>query len=370
MKTRHWKILSLGFLAAIFMAGSCKQPEPIPPRGEYDGGYFVLNEGQFMHDNASLSFIKEDFSEKEDSVYAKVNDGASIGDVAQSLFLNGDKAYIVVNNSNKIIVANRWHMHHLGEIVAFIRSPRQMIKISDRYGMVSNWGEVFDSNWSDVDDDYVAWVDLENDVVTDTLHVGLGPTYMVFNGGNVYVSLTGVAAPNNKIAVIDPSTKSVISYITVAERPGRIINDESEKIWVLCSGNPAWTGAESAGHLIHIDPATNTIMQDLAFHTSQHPQYLTYDGDHHKLYYILDNKIYSVETSQAQIPSTPFIDLNADIQTPYGMDYYDGKLFVTDAQDYRSPGKVVIYDVTNGQKIGSFVTGYLPNSVKYNKWIY
>ncbi len=370
MNTKHWKQIAWGALAAVLMAGSCKEPEPIPPRGEYDGGYFVLNEGQFMHDNASLSFIKEDFSEKEDSVYAKVNDGARLGDVAQSLFLHGDKAYIVVNNSHKIVVANRWHMNRLGDIVAYIKAPREMVKVSERYALVSNWGEVFDSNWADVYDDYVAWVDMDNDVVTDTLHVGLGPTYMTFVGGNVYLSLSGVGAPNNKVAVIDPAGKSQIAEITVGDRPERIITDDNGQVWVLCTGNPAWTGNETAGHLIQIDPATNTVVQDLNFASTQHPQYLTFDGDNDKLYYILDGKVFAMDISDAALPARPLIDLGGDVAIPYGMDYYEGKLFVTDAVDYRSPGKVVIYDTQNGRKIGEFTTGFLPNSVKYNKWTY
>jgi len=370
MKTKFYKRLLLGTLTATLLAVSCKEPEPVPPRGEYDGGYFVLNEGQFMHDNASISFIKEDFSLKEDSVFYKANDGMPIGDVAQSLFLNDDKAYIVVNNSHKIIVADRWNMQRKSEIVALIKSPREIVKFSDRYALVSNWGEVFDSNWSDVEDDYVAWLDLENDVIIDTMHVGLGPTYMTFVGGNVYLSLSGVSASNNKVAVIDPAGKSLITEIEVGDRPGRIVTDDDGYVWVLCSGNPSWTGNETAGHLIKIDPSVNQVVADLSFGVSEHPQYLTFDGDTDQLYYILNGKVYALPVNATSLPATAFIDLSGEVAIPYGMDYHDGKLFVTDAVDYTNPGKVVIYDTNGGQKIASYTTGLLPNSVKYNKWEY
>ena len=359
--------IGTGMLAAVLLAGSCKEPEPIPPKGAYDGGYFVLNEGQFTHDNASLSFIKEDFSEREDSVYYKNNDQQPLGDVAQSMMANGDKLYILVNNSNKIIVADRWNMKREAEMVSHIRSPRYMVKVSDRYALVSNWGEVFDANWADVEDDYVAWVDMENDVVTDTLHTDLGPNQMVFVGGNVYVSISGVGMSRNKVSVIDPAAKRHITDIQVGDRPADIIKDNNDNVWVVCSGNEAWTGNETAGHLVRIDPATNSVALDLNFQTTEHPRFMVYDSEGDRLFYIVNNQLYEMPVSATALPAQAFIDLSGDVTVPYGLYYHDGYLFVTDAKDFASPGTVTVYDAGTGQKVGSFDAGFLPNNVLYNK---
>ncbi len=364
MKTKN--ILTFLLSIGIFIT-SCKKPKPVPPRGDYDGGYFVLNEGQFMHDNASISFLKKNFEETEDSVYYKVNN-ENIGDIAQSLYARGDKMYIVVNNSNKILVTKRWTMKKTAEMTAYVKSPRYMTKIDNRYAALSNWGEVFDSNWSPVDDDFVAFVDTDNDVITDTLHVHLGAGKMLYQGGNLYVLIAGLGANNggNEVAVIDPAARQVTGYITVGDRPADIVKDDNDQLWVLCSGNPSWTGNETAATIYQINPATNQV-ESSAFIPGGHPQFLTYiDGN---LYTIIDNVLVKLIVNGNTLQIETLKDLaSAGIQTPYGMDYADEKLFITDARDYQSAGKVFIFDARNQfNKIGEFTTGFLPNSVLLNE---
>ncbi len=363
MKQTKFILKWIPALALIVFFQSCKKPKPIPPRGEYEGGYFILNEGQFMHDNASVSHIKEDFTGKEDSVYFKVNNMV-LGDVAQSLFANDNKIYFLINNSHKIVVANRWTMEHKLLVTSFVKSPRYMIKISDRYALVSNWGEVFDSNWADVEDDYIAWYDMENDVITDTLHVDLGPNQMVYENGNVYLLISGVGQSRNKVSVIDPVGKQIITDITVGDRPASIDKDDDDFIWVLSSGNAAWTGNETPGNLSKINPATNQVELSLQFDVTQHPQFM--DVDDNKIFYILNNKVYLMSTSDTSLPSQEIIDLSGDITTPYGLKITDDYIFVMDANAYNDIGKVVVYDKNNYSKVTEITTGFLPNDILKN----
>jgi hypothetical protein len=352
-------------LIAIAIVGmmnvSCKrEPEPIPPRGDYDGGYVVLNEGQFMHDNASVSFVSEDLSEIEDSVFYKVNNEL-LGDVAQSAFTTDEKFYFVINNSDKIVVADRWEMDKKGIITSYIKSPRYMIRVSDRFAVVSNWGVVFDQNWQDVHDDYLAWVDLENDVVTDTLHVATGPEKMLFHGGKLYVSVPGVSASNNKVLVIDPAARTQIGEITVGDRPQAIV-EADDKVWVICSGNAAWTGNETAGKLVKINPATDTVEQTFDLAQTEHPKFMVENDDY--LYILAGHKLYKVSISSPVFDnSTVALDLTGTVQTPYGLQIHDDKLFVTDAVDYASPGKVYVFDLDNMNQIAELTAGYLPNNI-------
>ncbi len=367
MKTQHFKKLLLAAGTVALLAGRCKPTEPIPPKGDYDGGYFVLNEGQFMHENASVSFLSEDLQQVENNVYANVNDNQTLGDIAQSMFVNGDKIYFLINNSNRVVVAGRWDMKRKGEMVSYIQAPRYMVKISNRYAVMSNWGEVFDSNWNDVEDDYLAWVDLENDVVTDTLHVDLGPNQMVYQGGKLYVGIAGVSQSRNKVLVIDPAAKQVTGTITTGDRPQFLAKDGDGHIWVLSTGNAAWTGNETGGKLQIIDPSTDTAVKEFDFQTNQHPEYLAYNADNHQMYFTLDGKVYAMSFNDNTLPVTPVIDLSGDVTTPYGLYYHDGKLFVTDAADYQTAGKTVVYDTQNYHKITELNVGLLPNSVRFNR---
>ncbi len=352
-------------MLAVLLIGlnACKKPKPIPPRGDYDGGFLVLNEGQFMHDNATVSYLDKDLSSKEDSVYFKVNN-MQLGDVAQSMFAHENKAYFLINNSDRVIVTNRWTMEHKSLVSGYIKAPRYMVKISDHVAVISNWGEVFDSNWADVEDDYLAWFDLDNDVVTDTLHVDLGPNQMVYENGALYVVISGVGQSRNIVSVIDPVAKQHITDIIVGDRPNGIGKDDDDKIWVLCSGNSAWSGNETAGKLVRINPATNQVEASFDFAVNEHPAHLAVDDD--KVYYILNNKLYKMDISATALPAQEAIDLSTDITTPYGLKIMDDEIFVTDANNYTDIGKVVIYDKDNLSKITEFNTGYLPNDILKN----
>lgn len=367
MKTQHFKKLLFSAAMVALLAGRCKQPEPIPPKGDYDGGYFVLNEGQFMHDNASVSFLSEDLQQVENDVYANVNDNQTLGDIAQSMFVNGDKIYFLVNNSDRVVVAGRWDMKHKGIMNSYVKAPRYMVKVSDRYAVMSNWGEVFDNNWNDVEDDYLAWVDLENDVVSDTLHVDLGPNQMVYQNSKLYVGIAGVSQSRNKVLVLDPVSKQTITEISTGDRPKFLAKDSDGHIWVLSTGNAAWTGNETAGKLQIIDPATDTAVKEFDFQTTQHPEYLAYNADNHKMYFILDGKVYAISFNDSALPTTPVVNLSGEVTKPYGLYYHDGKLFVTDAVDYQTAGKTVVYDTQNYHKVAELNVGLLPNSVRFNR---
>ncbi len=72
--------------------------------GAYDNGVFILNEGNFFSANASLSYVSNDLATFQNDIFKIVNSPATLGDVAQSMRFGGDKAFIVVNNSNEVEV--------------------------------------------------------------------------------------------------------------------------------------------------------------------------------------------------------------------------------------------------------------------------
>ncbi len=363
MKNKTFKKLGFFFFPMLVLF-ACKNPEPIPPKGDYEGGYIVINEGQFQHDNASISFISEDFSSVEDSVFYKVNNEL-LGDVAQSQFFNNDKAYFVMNNSHRVVITNRWTMKKIGLITSRIHSPRYMEKISNRFAVISNWGEIYDANWQDVNDDFLAWVNLDNDVVTDTLHIATGPDKMLFIGGKLYVLIPGVMTLNNKIAIVDPFNRHIMRYMEVGDVPAAIVSDGNEKIWIACKGKEAWTGNETGGKLIQIDPVTDDIIFRMDLNTTQHPYFLNHKNNY--LYLLVQHKLYKFSVNSPAVDaSTEILDLSNSVITPYGMAIIEDKLFITDAGNFMEPGKVYVFDLETMQQIAIVRAGYLPREIAPN----
>lgn len=129
-------------------------PDPVV-LGKYEVGTFILNEGGFGNNNASISFIDEDGMMIEKIFETET--GGIIGDVAQSITFNDDKAYIVVNNSQKIEVVNADDFTSVGRIEGF-GSPRYIVPHGDK-AFVSN---IFE-NQIDI-------VDLTSNTITSSLN--------------------------------------------------------------------------------------------------------------------------------------------------------------------------------------------------------
>ncbi|NJK94136.1 MAG: hypothetical protein HC905_03645 [Bacteroidales bacterium] len=68
-------------------------------------GVFILNEGNYTYGNSSLSFYNTQSRQISNQVFFKTN-GFPVGDVLQSMTLMDSLAFLVVNNSGKVLVMN------------------------------------------------------------------------------------------------------------------------------------------------------------------------------------------------------------------------------------------------------------------------
>ncbi|MEX0273350.1 MAG: DUF5074 domain-containing protein [Flavobacteriaceae bacterium] len=318
----------------------------------YENGILVLNEGNFNAGNASISFVTNDLSTVTNGIFTEVNDEA-LGDTAQSMAFDGDLAYIIVNNSQKVEVVNRYSFESLGTVDTGLLTPRY-IAFANGKGYVTNWGD-----GSNPDDDYVAVVDLENYTVESTISVPEGPEWILANGNTVYVAHQGGFNQNNIVSIIDATSNTAKSPITVANRPNSI-QLVDDKLWVLSGGNPAWTGNETAGQLDRINLTTNTIESTFQFGLTEHPNYLSVDGN--TLYYLLGGAVFAMTSSDTVLPSSAIITGVSF----YDMTVHDGKLYAVDAKDFASNGSLEVYDLSDNSLATSLEVSLIPGAVYFN----
>ncbi|MEM1257206.1 MAG: DUF5074 domain-containing protein [Bacteroidota bacterium] len=318
----------------------------------FENGILVLHEGGFFMGNASVSFVSEDLSMVTNGIFNDINDNA-LGDTAQSMAFEGDLAYIVVNNSQTVEVVNRYTFESLGTVDEGLLNPRYMAFANGK-GYVTNWGD-----GSNPDDDYIAVINLESLSVESTIPVPEGPEWILNNEGTIYVAHQGGFGQNNIVSVIDASSNTVGDPITVADRPNsmQLVNGE---LWVLSGGNPAFTGNETAGQLDKINVITNTVEDTFEFTQTQHPNYLSVDGN--SLYYLLDGNVFKMGVSDNSLPT------NAEIM---GVSFYDmtvneGRLYGVDAKDFVSNGSLEVYDLSDNSIIESLEVSIIPGGVYFN----
>lgn len=318
----------------------------------FEDGILVLHEGNFFGGNASVSFVSSDLNTVNNGIFRAVNDRA-LGDVGQSMAFLGDRAYIVVNNSQTVEVVNRYSFESLGTVESGLLNPRHMAFANGR-GYLTNWGD-----GTDPDDDYVAVIDLESFTVEATIPVPEGPEKILADGNTLYVAHQGGFNQNNIVSVIDAGSNSIQASIPVADRPNsmQLVGDV---LWVLSGGNPAFTGNETAGQLDRINTATGAVEATFPFGVTDHPTSLSADGD--ILYYQLSGDIYAINTTDTRLPQA------ADIPgvSFYGMTVNDGRLYGVDAADFASNGFLQVYDLSDKTLIQSLEVSLIPGAVYFN----
>ena len=161
-----------------FMLTSCDDDDN-KPAGEFESGIFVINEGNFQDADGTISFISpRDGSVKQD-LFGSVNNGLALGDVVQSMTIDGDFAYVVVNNSNKIEIvdANTFVSVHT---IQGLSLPRYFTTLNGK-GYVTEWVSFTDPG-------RVTIIDLENHTAGESITTDYGAENILAYNGLLYVS--------------------------------------------------------------------------------------------------------------------------------------------------------------------------------------
>lgn len=351
MKTMKNLFLLSFSLLFLISCSSDDSSEPAPnPTAAYEKGILVTNEGPFNNGSGTVTYISNDYATVDQNIFRKVN-GMDLGNIVQSMGFADDLAYIVVSNSQKIMVVDRYSFERKDSITTDLENPRYFMSTAGSKGYVTDWGDPFDNS-----DDYVALMDLRTNTVVSKISVAFGPEKMVSHNNKVYVAHQGAFSQNNLISVI--SGASVESTITVGDVPNSMVII-GNNLYVLCGGNPDYSGNETPGTLVKIDLSTNQVSQTFSFSATQHPSSLAADGNN--LYFNLDGKVYQVDSNSINLPGTAIIQGSF-----YTLEGRNGKLYASDAGDFASRGRLVIYDLSSNQQIQEFQVGIVPGGIYFN----
>ena len=329
------------------------------PLGAYENGVLVLNQGNFGQGNATISYLSNDLNTFQNNIFALVNPTIILGDTAQDIGFNNDLAYIVLNVSNKIQIANRYTLKSVATISTGLTNPRY-IAFANGKAYVTCWG-----NATSTSDDYVAVINLTTNAVTATISVVEGPERILENNGKLYVAQKGGYGYGNKITVINAATNAVSNTITVGDVPEsmRIVGTT---LYVICSGNPSYATPlpETAGKFVKVDLATSAVTSSIAFATTEHPANL--DFYNNEFYYTVDEKVFKTTAASTALPTTPLFSTTP--QGAYGIYSFEvenNKIYLGDAGNYISNGKIYVYSLA-GTLQNTRTVGLIPAGFYFN----
>lgn len=355
---KNFRKNALVLLTAILFANlflSCEEAEK--SKGEYSNGVFIVNEGTFGNDNGSVSFYSNTADSVFNDIFNAVN-GRSLGDVVQSLTVSGEYVYIVVNNSNKIEVADKNTMEEI-EVIENLSSPRYIV-VKNAIGYVSCWG-----------DNSIKIVDLNTFTVTGSItSQGAGPEKMHLKNDKLYVINSGGFGNDSTVTVINTTNNSVIKNIQVPYNPKDIVEDNSGNLWILSYGNEIynddWTAiiGHTPSYLYKIDPTSDEVVAWGELFAEQHPAHLEIDNDGTTMYvgggYSFAG-IYKVSVSNTNLTLN---EISTDYFYGFNVDPNSGVIFGAIAGDYVSPGTLKRLE-TDGTLLGTYKCGIVTSSAAF-----
>jgi YVTN family beta-propeller protein len=333
------------FALILLSLVSCSKVPNVPPNNyTFGGGVLILNEGNFRAGNSSLSFYSYDSLKIYNDLFYTVNN-RHLGDVANSIVIKADKAYIVVNNSGKIEVVDQSTLISKATING-LNSPRNMAIINDNKAYVSS-----------LYSDSVAIINLSNNSVDGYINLRRSSEAIIVAGNKAFISNW---MGGSEIMVVNTVNNQVIDSIRVGVEPESMVLDRNGTLWVLCNGG--WTRQYFA-KLMTINVSTDKVEKEFLFPTLQaSPTCLKIDGLGENLFYI-DGSIKQMDIASDKLPPTPLIIPGAgEYFYKIAINPLNGDIFVTDAVDFIQQGYVLLYK-SDGTFVSKQKADIIPGSM-------
>ncbi|MGB0391896.1 MAG: YncE family protein [Salibacteraceae bacterium] len=319
------KILYL-FFGLLFVL-SCSKSDDFGPQGEplqsgpvqkvYQGA-LILNEGNFGFGNASLSVLDLQSNEVQNNVYQRVNN-RKLGDVAQSSLVSDSLAFLVINNSNKVIVVSLNDFSVVKEI-SIPGAPRYVVKHNDRL-LVSTMGagSIYEISLLTLEAkpkiNFNAWLD-EMLVVENLLYA--------------------CNRKHDKLEIFDLNSNTHIQSIKVGKDPESVSMSSRGDILVLCTGGYNVNDRENAAiYLINNSEAQRVYTFQNIEDSPSRLKYNSYNNSwcflNHGLFSFKED--FQVSEILKQTKGNIFYGL--------GVNPIDGNVFVTNVKNYVENGEVI-----------------------------
>lgn len=321
----------LGF---IFYACVKDKPQPIalqPIQLSSSNKVYVVNEGLFNAGNASVSLYDASTDNVITDIFETQN-AKNIGDVAQSISRVNGSFYVVVNNSNKVVVCD--NNFKIKAQINELTSPRYLLAVSNQKAYVS-----------DLYANTISIVNLNTNQKTSSIPCYGKTEQMCQIYGKVFVT----NYDSDFLYVINSVTDKITDSVFVGKKASSIGIDKNDKIWVL-----------GGKQLSRINPVNLNVEQALNFSASDSPFNLCFNKFKDTLYY-LNSSIYRMSIHETSLPNKEFIKSEGKNFYGLGVDPNNYQVYVADAIDYVQKSSVYIFNQM-GENIKSFKAGVNSNS--------
>ncbi|AWA29937.1 hypothetical protein HYN48_07510 [Flavobacterium magnum] len=333
-------------LAGSLFLVSCDDTDSAAPLGAYENGILVVNEGNGTA--GSVTFFGDDMATVQQNVYGAENGGDGLGGYVQSIFFNGDEAFIISNGSNKITVVNRYTFKVIDKIDSNLSVPR--------YGVVLD-GKAYVTNlatFGSLTDDFVTVINLDTYEVENTFPVNAIADKIVEENGRLYIG-NGNYGDGHSVTVMNPENGAVITTLETTLSPTSMAKD-GNVLYVLCSSY------QDPSRIVKINLENNQVIGTIALGDALvNAQNLDIEGG--KLFFTVNSDVFAAPLDALTIGNTPLF--TSEAVTLYGFSAENNHIYVSDAKNFASDGEAFIYAL-DGTLQQQFTVGLIPNGFYFN----
>lgn len=341
-------------MAAVVAFTSCKKEET--PEEEITttvkSGFVIGCEGTFGFNNAELFWLADDGTLRSNTFSAA--NGYGPGDVMQSYTEYEGKGYLVMNNSQKVVITDATSTTELA-VITGCDYPRHLLPVSEQKAYLSN-GSI---------DGELMIVNLSSNQIIGSIPVGYGPEEIVYNGQYVFVCNSGGWDYDQTVTVIDPLTDSVVETIDVTLNPVAMEVDYQGNVWVLGGGQTLFDAdwnivSESVPQLNRIDREALIVTAILNVGVAgDHPRYLEMNPEKDELY-VLNHGIMRMPIAVGTFVSDLITgEFGAMVVHPA-----TGEFLLTSVPNYIDNDNVYLYSAS-GQMLETHEVGVAPRTFYY-----
>jgi len=354
IKKLSFKNWVYAFVGAIVLMTSCEKTEEEPPITVNNlKGIFIVCEGTFGQANGDITYFDSKSDQITKSLYYSVN-RVALGDVVQSFEIVDTLGFIIVNNSQKVIVVNMNNFKLVKTINGF-SYPRSVVRADEN--------TIYVSNGNGSSNNYIYSISLSTLKKSDSLQVSTGPEKLINVNSKIYAAISGGwNNDGNSVIEIDPTSFSVVNAFTVASIPVDLVSDIDNNVWAYCKGIPDYSNypdvTYSGAGISKISVSTKQVTSFPISNMSSsgiNNIAVSKDGG---LIYFLNDAVYSMRVTATSLPTSKMVD-----QQFYGIDVdpENGNIVCLDAVN----SKAVVYNAS-GLKQYDFETAMFPASVVFS----
>ena len=351
--------LATALVAASISSCSSDEPTPPPPSSPTAQGLFIVNQGNFMYGNSTLTYYSPDNDEAQQEIFYRAND-FRLGDLAQSMTIDYDTntGWIVVNNSQAVFAIDIDTYKEKGRITQGLVSPRYIHFVSSSKAYIT---QLYDNRIAVVDP---AQYKITGYITVPDMDVSNGSTEMMVQVGKyVYVNCWSY---NNRIIRINTETDKVDGFVTTGKQPKAMTLDADMNIWAVTDGGYEGSpyGFENPT-LLKLNTSTFTVDLTLDMEKGANVSSIVTNGDGTMIYWIC-NDVYGMPVTSTTLPEKPIVSANGNWLNGLTVDPERGDIYIADALDYMQPGRLLRY-TSDGRYITDVPTGVIPGNFCWKK---